>query len=242
MRFFLGVLGLLGLLAMQPAHAADVSGTWKGAFEFQGASVPLAFHLSVAGSEVKGVIEGTPVSAIEIHDGKLDGNTITFWVNIDHPGQPVKLIYKGTLSASGDEIAFTFGTDDGGWSAQLTVKKSREDAASAATPKAAAAAVDVSGTWKGAFEFQGASMPQVLYIKSAGGAVTGTVEGLPTGPAEIHDGKLDGDTVSFWIGADYQGQSYKVLYKGKISAGQIVFTLGTDDGGWSVQLTVDKTE
>ena len=53
--------------------------------------------------------------------------------------------------------------------------------------------------------------------------MTGTVEGLPTTPAEIHDGKVYGDTVTFWVNTDYQGQTYKLVYKGKIAAGQIVF-------------------
>ena len=75
-------------------------------------------------------------------------------------------------------------------------------------------------------------MPLTFHLTSAAGVVTGTVEGLPTTPAEIHEGKLDGDTVSFWLNTDYQGQTYKLVYKGKVTAGQIAFTFGTDDGSW----------
>jgi hypothetical protein len=70
--------------------------------------------------------------------------------------------------------------------------------------------------------------------------VTGTVEGLPTTPAEIHEGKFDGDTVSFWVSTDYQGQTYKLVYKGKVAASQIAFTLGVEDGSWSTQMTAAK--
>ena len=104
----------------------------------------------------------------------------------------------------------------------------------------AANAADASGTWKGAFDFQGSNVPLTFHFTVANGAITGTVEGLPTTPAEIHEGKLDGDTVSFWVNTDYQGQTYKLVYKGKASAGQIAFTFGTDDGSWSTDMTATK--
>jgi hypothetical protein len=46
--------------------------------------------------------------------------------------------------------------------------------------------------------------------------------------------------VTFWVNTDYQGQTYKVVYKGKISAAQIAFTFGTDDGSWGTEMTVTK--
>jgi hypothetical protein len=71
--------------------------------------------------------------------------------------------------------------------------------------------------------------------------VTGTVEGLPTTPAEIHDGKVDGDTVTFSVTIDYQGSPVKLMYKGKVSADGIKFTFGTEDGSWGTDLTVTKS-
>jgi hypothetical protein len=101
-------------------------------------------------------------------------------------------------------------------------------------------AADASGTWKGTFDFEGSSMPLTFHFAIANGAVTGTVEGLPTTPAEIHEGKLDGDTVTFWLNTDYQGQTYKIIYRGKVTAGQIVFSFGTDDGSWGSEMTATK--
>jgi hypothetical protein len=180
-------------------------------------------------------VEGLPTTPAEIHDGKADADGITFSVDTDYQGQTYKLIYKGKVSPAGDEIAFTFGTDDGSFTAQLTADRSNETA-----PAAAPAALDVSGTWKGAFDYNGTSVPLVIHLTSASGAVTGTVEGLPTTPAEIHDGKIDGATVTFWVSTDYQGTTYKLIYKGKVAAGQIAFTLGTEDGSWSTELTAEK--
>jgi hypothetical protein len=101
-------------------------------------------------------------------------------------------------------------------------------------------AADVSGTWKGAFDSQGSSVPLTFHLTNVAGAVTGTVERLPTTPAEIHDGKIDGDTVTFWVNTDYQGQTYKLVYTGKITARQIAFMFGTEDGSWGAELTAAK--
>jgi hypothetical protein len=102
-------------------------------------------------------------------------------------------------------------------------------------------AAGVSGIWKGSFDFNGNSVPLTFNLKAAGDSLTGTVEGLPTTPSEVHDGKVDGDTVSFWVATDYQGQTYKLVYKGKVSDDQIQFTFGTEDGSWGAEVTAKKS-
>lgn len=239
MRRVFGLAVLFAFLTVAiNAHAADASGTWKGSFDFQGAAVPLTFHLIAANDAITGTVEGLPTTPADIHDGKVNGNTITFWVNTDYDGQTYKLAYTGKLSPAGDEIAFNFGTDDGNWSAQMTVERS----AGGDVPPSSSALVpvDVNGIWKGSFDYNGATVPLTIHLTNAGGVLTGTVEGLPTTPAEIHEGKLAGDTLTFWINTDYQGQTYKLAFTGKIAAASLVFTLGTEDGSWSTQLTATR--
>ncbi|MGC9223877.1 MAG: hypothetical protein ACP5E2_08120 [Terracidiphilus sp.] len=230
MKKLLCIAGLLVLLLGLPAaNAADPSGTWTGAFDFEGTTVPLTFHFAVTNGVLTGDVEGLPTTPAEIHDGKVDGGTVTFWVDTDYEEQTYKLVFKGTVSTAGNQIDFNLGTDDGSWSTELTAAKGAET-----TP------VTVSGTWNGSFDFQGTSIPLTFHLTSSAGVVTGTVEGLPTSPAEIHEGKLDGDTVTFWLNTDYEGQTYKLVYKGKVSAGQIEFSFGTDDGSWETELTATK--
>jgi hypothetical protein len=211
------------------ARAADLSGTWKGSFEFNGDSFPLTLHLTEAGNAVTGDVEGLPTSPAEIQDGKIDGEQVTFWVNTDYQGTTYKLVYTGKVNA--DQIAFTFGTDDGSWSTLLTVTRSAE---------AAPTAAEVTGTWKGAFDFDGNNVPLTFHLTLKGDTVTGTVEGLPTTPTPIQDGKIDGDTVTFSVQTDYQGETYRLVYTGKVSEGKIVFNFGTDDGGWGTTMTAAK--
>jgi hypothetical protein len=229
------VVNLAAVGAAAQATSADVTGTWKGSFEFHDSSMPLVFHLAVANGVVTGTVEGLPTTPAEIHDGKSGADGITFSVSTDYQGQTYKLIYKGKVSAAGDAIAFTFGTDDGNWSTQMTAAKS-VDAPAVPAP----AVVDVTGTWKASFDYNGQSVPLVLHLTNENGVVRGTVEGLPTTPAEIEEGKLDGDTVTFWLNTQYEGATYKLVYKGKATGETIVFTLGTDDASWSTQMTATK--
>jgi len=223
----LRIAGLLAFLAVMPsANAADVSGTWKGSFEFQGSSIPLTFHLAAANGVVTGSVDGMPTTPAQIHDGKVDGDEVTFWLNTDYEGNTYKIVYKGKVSAG--QIEFSLGTEDGSWGSTLVAKNDVPALAS------------VTGNWKGSFDFQGSAVALTFHLAGSGGAVTGTVEGLPTTPAEIHDGKIEGDTLSFWVNTDYEGNTYKIVYRGKISAEEIRFSFGTEDGSWGTELTATK--
>lgn len=105
---------LLLALTGAPALAANFSGKW--AIQPQsgrgGRGGPTILVLNQVGSEVTGNIgartdagTGSPVNT-EVIDGKVEGNTISFyvWTGTD---QPVRATYHGTMSATGDEIAFT---------------------------------------------------------------------------------------------------------------------------------------
>ena len=72
-------------------------------------------------------------------------------------------------------------------------------------------------------------------------AVTGSVSGMPSGSAEIKDGKPEGDKLSFWIQIDYQGNPVKLVWRGTVNGGEIKFEFGTEDGAWGTQLTAKKS-
>jgi hypothetical protein len=220
------------MVVLPNAHAKDATGTWKGAFDFQGTSVPLVIHLNSAAGVVTGTIEGLPLTPTDIHDGKADEDTVMFWVNTDYQGTTYKLVFKGKIGDG--EIDFSFGTEDGSWGADLVAKNA------APLVPAVPAIADVTGNWKGAFDLQGTSVPLVFHLTSKEGVVSGTIDGLPTTPTEIHDGKVDGDMVTFWFNSDYQGTTYKIVVKGKISADGIKLTMGTEDGSWGTDLTATK--
>jgi len=234
MKLLSRLLSLVAFVSILPAvYAATPSGSYKGAFDFNGSSVPLTVNLKIDGATVTGTVEGLPTTPAEIHEGTISGDTISFWVNSDYQGQTYKLVYKGKVTA--DQISFDFGTEDGSWSAPLTVTKG------APAAEAAPVAADVNGSWKGTFDLNGTPTQLTFHLKSAGNAVTGTVEREGAPPVELHEGKIEGDTVSFWMTTDYQGETYTIVYKGKVAAGQIDFDFGTADQSWSASLTAKKT-
>jgi hypothetical protein len=236
MKLLLRRLSLISFLFFLPVlHAADLSGSYKGAFDYQGSSVPLTINLKVDGEAVTGSVEGPPLTKpVEIHEGTLTGDTISFWINADYQGQTYKLIYKGKVAA--DQINFDFGTADGSWSSPLTVKKSAPATAASPLPPA-----DVNGSWKGTVDLLGTPTQLTIRLKSSDGAVTGTIEHEDAPPIEVHDGKIEGDSVSFWITIDYEGETYAVVCKGKVTPGQIDFDFGTADQSWSGSMTAKKT-
>ena len=102
-----------------------------------------------------------------------------------------------------------------------------------------ASAADVTGKWQGSFSFNDQAVPLTFEFKGAT-EVTGTVAGLPSGVAEIKEGKLEGENLSFFIMTEYQGSPIKLVYRGKVSSDEIKFEFGTDDGSWGTQLVAKK--
>jgi hypothetical protein len=101
-------------------------------------------------------------------------------------------------------------------------------------------AADMTGTWAGSFKYNDQDVPIILALKGSS-EITGTVDGLPGGTAQVKDGKLQGENVTFWITIDYQGSPVKLVYKGKVAGNEIKFEFGTEDGSWGTQFTAKKT-
>lgn len=98
----------------------------------------------------------------------------------------------------------------------------------------------LAGDWKGAFDFEGNSVPVTMHFATKDGILTGSISGLPTDPANIKDGKFDGDTVTFWTDIDYQDTTYRIFFKGKVTGDEIHFQFGTQDGAWGAELVVKR--
>ena len=93
-------------------------------------------------------------------------------------------------------------------------------------------AADVTGKWTAQVPGRdGQTREQTFTLKADGEKLTGTVSGMMGGTdAEIKDGTVKGDEISFNIVRSFNGNEVKLLYKGKVSAGEIQFTQ-TRDGG-----------
>ncbi|MGD0102079.1 MAG: hypothetical protein ABSC60_17205, partial [Acidobacteriota bacterium] len=61
-------------------------------------------------------------------------------------------------------------------------------------------------------------------FKVDGAKLTGTMQGAQGEPAEITEGKVDGDNISFVVVRNMGGNEMKITYKGKVSGDEFKFT------------------
>jgi hypothetical protein len=91
-------------------------------------------------------------------------------------------------------------------------------------------AADVNGKWVAQVPGrQGGTQENTFTFKADGEKLTGTVTGA-RGEAPIADGVIKGDDISFTQTFEMQGNSIKVIYKGKVSGDEIKFTRMREGG------------
>ena len=116
MRLHSLLLGFV-LLAVS-AFAADIDGKWTGSISTPNGDLPQTFTFKADGATLTGSLEFMPGMAIPITEGKVDGNNVSFTVNLDF-GMPFKLTYTGVVS--GNELKVK--GDSGGMPFQFVLKK-----------------------------------------------------------------------------------------------------------------------
>jgi len=116
--------GILSALLAITALAADVTGTWTAQVPGRnGQTRETTFHLKADGNTLTGTVSGRQ-GDMEISEGKIDGDHITFSQTIEFNGNSMKIVYSGTVS--GDTIQFTRtreGSDQPGQ--QFTAKRAQ---------------------------------------------------------------------------------------------------------------------
>ena len=94
----------------------------------------------------------------------------------------------------------------------------------------AAFAADVSGKWAADVPGRGGNTQKVtIDLKADGDKLTGSISN-PQGETPITDGKVSGDTVTFTITREMQGNTVKMNYTGKLAGEEMKFTVVRDGG------------
>jgi hypothetical protein len=111
---------LLGLLlCCAPAFAAGIDGDWSGSLDTPNGPVQISYSFKADGGTLTGTTTGPDGTKLPIKDGKVDGNKISFAVDIDLGGTPTTFKYTGVVSADGIALS----TDFQGQAMNFTVKK-----------------------------------------------------------------------------------------------------------------------
>jgi hypothetical protein len=91
-----------------PVRAADANGKWKAEFDTQVGPQKYTYDLKVEGGKVTGKASFERMGQkgeVDLKDGKVTGDDISFVEMLDFQGNPVTITYTGKLA--GDEIKFT---------------------------------------------------------------------------------------------------------------------------------------
>lgn len=88
------------VLGSMVALAADVTGKWVGDASAGGKGGPPTFNLKQDGSSLTGTQEGGRGGPVNISNGKVDGDNISFEVTREFNGNSVTTKYSGTISGT----------------------------------------------------------------------------------------------------------------------------------------------
>jgi hypothetical protein len=88
----------------------------------------------------------------------------------------------------------------------------------------AAYAADVTGKWVAETQGRNGPTQTTFTFKVDGAKLTGTTQGAQGEPAEITEGKVEGDNISFVVVRKMGENEFKVTWKGKVSGDEIKFT------------------
>jgi hypothetical protein len=109
------------LLIAAPAFAAPVDGKWTGMIDTPMGAVPVSFTFKADGAALAGSTSAPDGSETPIKGGMVDGEKISFSVDLDFGGMPFTLSYTGVVSA--DQIKLT--ADFMGMPFEFVVKKAQ---------------------------------------------------------------------------------------------------------------------
>lgn len=91
-------------------------------------------------------------------------------------------------------------------------------------------AADVSGSWKADFETPVGHRNYTYDLKADGDKLTGKATS-ERGEAVLEEGKVTGDEIFFVENLEFQGQSIRIEYTGKVSGDEIQFKRQVGDFG-----------
>jgi hypothetical protein len=96
-------------LASMVVFGADVTGKWMSEAPANGKGGPQTFMLKSDGSTITGTIEGGRGGPLDIKNGKVDGDKVSFEVTREMQGNSMTIKYSGTVSGGTMTLSFDMG-------------------------------------------------------------------------------------------------------------------------------------
>ena len=105
------------------ALAADITGNWTGTIQMGDNPFPLTYAFKQDGEKLTGTVTGPQGDPLTLQNGKVTGDKVSFFVNVDMGGTPAKFSSEGVIK--GDEITITTKTEGGPDFPPMTLKKGK---------------------------------------------------------------------------------------------------------------------
>lgn len=228
---------LVWLLALTPCvllaqdgtkSSVDPSGTWRWEYDLDGTQFKDLVRLKVGQEnketkerELKGKYESSSGRKINIENGKISGDKVSFEFKVNYQGMDVKLEFEGSLKNDNLSGKVKASTNDGSrdldWSATRSVL-----------------ADDVVGKWKLRIDANGNIMEPVLTVTKDGDNLKADYVLGNDVKIQAKDVKIEKNELTFTIETDFQGAKIKADFMGRPYGdkikGSIDYVLGNDVG------------
>ncbi|HYP14431.1 MAG TPA: hypothetical protein VEQ63_10955 [Bryobacteraceae bacterium] len=103
----------------------------------------------------------------------------------------------------------------------------------------AAFAADFNGKWVGSWEGPNGKIENTYDFKVEGTTLTGTVSS-PRGESKIQEGKVDGESISFVVVRNFNGNEVKQNYTGKLTGEDL--KLNASFGDRQIDITAKRAK
>lgn len=115
---------MMTMLLAGVAFAADATGKWVANVPGRdGQTREVTFNLKTDGTKLTGTTTGFQGQELQIADGKIEGDSLSFKTTVEFNGNTMVMNYKGKISD--DEIKFSQQREGGNQSREFTAKRSK---------------------------------------------------------------------------------------------------------------------
>jgi hypothetical protein len=99
-------------------------------------------------------------------------------------------------------------------------------------------AQDLTGKWTATAI--GNNVAVTLDLKVAGNVVAGAILNPQSGPAEIKEGKVESDSISFHVVRTANNATNKILWRGTVEGEEIHFTRSAEGAGPAMEIIAKR--
>jgi len=226
-------------LAQDTAKAiVDPSGTWRWEYDLDGQQfkdqVRLTLGETIKDSKdksLKGKYQSSSGRKIDIENGRVSGDKVSFEFKINYQGMDVKLVFDGTVKKDTLNGTVQASTDAGSRDLDWTATRSVQ-------------ADDVVGKWKLRIDANGNVMEPILTITKEGDQLKANYALGNDVKIDAKDVKIEKNELTFTVEADFQGSRIKADFMGSPQGdkikGSIDYALGNDAG--EVEFTGERRD